>query len=306
MDIAVIIPTFNEEANLPAALDSISDWASQVFVVDSFSTDRTVDIALERAREGIHVVQHEFENYSKQWNWSLTHLPIEASWTLKLDADERVTERFKQEVDEAISTAVTDLEGIYFRRLFHFMGTPLRWGGLSSNYEMRLWKTGKAVFEDRPVNEHALVRGRTMKIKGMVEHHDYKSLSGWIDKHNRYSSLEARNYIAGNWTGDLQPRVFGNPEERRMWLRCAYWKCPGRLILYFLYRYLLRLGILDGRAGFRYCYLHAAYRYWTELKISEYRRRGTLPEIIWPRRGEPHMGLTASNLQKSVDDLPEV
>ena len=301
MDVSVIIPTFNEEVNLPAALDSVRGWASEVFVVDSFSTDRTVDIVLERAGEGVQMVQHAFENYSKQWNWALNYLPIRSVWTLKLDADERVTEEFKREVKELISHALDELEGIYFRRVFHFMGIPLHHGGLSSNYVMHLWRTGKAVFEDRAVNEHALVQGQTQKIQGVVEHHSFKSVSDWLEKHNRYSSMEAISYIEGNLTGGIEPKFFGSPDERRMWLRCAYWRFPARQLLYFLYRYIWRLGFLDGKPGFRYCYLHAVYRYWTELKVIEYRTRGVMPEVSWPLRGKPHPRVAESELQKSVN-----
>jgi glycosyltransferase involved in cell wall biosynthesis len=120
--LSVIILTFNEEANLPAALDSVKDWAAEVFVVDSYSTDRTVDIALERATDGVRVVQHRFENYSDQWNWALSHLPVTSEWTLKLDADERVTPEFKKEVDELLRAAPPDLHGVQFRRRFVFMG----------------------------------------------------------------------------------------------------------------------------------------------------------------------------------------
>lgn len=303
MDIAVIVLTFNEEANLPAALDSIRGWASEVFVVDSYSTDRTVDVALERAEEGVRVVQHRFTNYSEQWNWALRHLPIRSSWTLKLDADERVTEAFKREVEQVTAMAPADLEGIYFRRLFYFMGTFLRWGGISSNYVMHLWRTGKAAFEDRAVNEHALVRGTTTKISSVIEHHDFKSLAHWIDKHNRYSSMEARCMIQNNVTGGVRPRLFGTPDEKRMWWRRAYRKMPLRHFAYFLYRYVGRLGLLDGLPGLRFSLLYTAYYHWIDLKIMEHRLRGILPNVAWPPRGHPHPRVAHSDLQRTVDGL---
>ncbi len=292
MDLAVIILTFNEEANLPAALDSVCGWASEIYVVDSYSTDRTVDIALERSAEGVRVVQHAFENYSRQWNWALSHLPIRAGWTLKLDADERATEQFRREVEAATGAAPAEVEGMYFRRMFFFMGQALRWGGVSSNYVMHLWRTGRAVFENRSVNEHAMVQGRTRKLSALVEHHDSRSIADWIDKHNRYSSMEALNAINGNLTGQLAPRLFGSPDERRIWLRQVFWLVPARHVMYFLFRYVARLGCLDGRPGFRYCFLRASYRYWTELKLIEYRLRGSTPKVVWPERGKPHPALS--------------
>lgn len=298
--VAVIILTFNEEANLIPALDSVKGWADEVFVVDSYSTDRTVDIALERAVDGVRVVQHCFKNYSDQWNWALSRLPVTSDWTLKLDADERVTPEFRKEVDELLSTAPADLDGVQFRRYFVFMGKLLRFAW-TLNYDLRLWRTGRAAFEQRSVGEHPLVEGKVCSLKSYVEHYNYKSISDWLDKHNRYASLEAINLIQGNLTGDYKPRLFGTPTERRMWLRKWYYRVPWRPLIYFLYRYFLRLALLDGLAGFRFTFLHASYLYWIDLKRTEYRLTGELPTVIWPQRGSPHPLVADSELQRQVD-----
>jgi glycosyltransferase involved in cell wall biosynthesis len=299
--VTVIILTFNEEANLARALDSVRGWADEVFVVDSFSTDRTVDIALARAGEGVRVVQHDFENYSAQWNWALTHLPIRGEWTLKLDADEQVTEAFRREVEEVIAREGGELEGIFFRRRLVFLGSVLKWGRVAQNHDLRMWRTGRAWFEDRSVNEHALVAGKTVRLASYVLHHDFKSLSAWIDKHNRYSSLEAQNLLAGNVTGDVRPRLWGTPAERRMWLRKMYYRFPGRAFIYFLYRFVFCLGFLDGVAGFRYAFLHASYFYWIDLKRRESRSTARQPDVYWPPRGESHPVVARSELQRLVD-----
>lgn len=300
--ITVIIPTFNEESNLLAALDSVKSWSTEVFVVDSYSTDRTVDIALQRSADGVRVVQHRFENYSDQWNWALTHLPVTSDWTLKLDADERVTPEFKKEVDEFLCSAPPDLHGVQFRRRFVFMGTQLRFAW-TLGHDLRLWRTGHAVFEQRSVGEHPVVQGRIGTLKSYVEHYNYKSIADWLEKHNRYSSLEAINLIHGNLTGDFKPRLFGTPIERRMWLRKWYYRVPGRPFIYFLYRYFLRLALLDGLSGFRFTFLHASYLYWIDLKRAEYRTTGELPTVIWPSRGAPHPLVADSELQRQVDAM---
>ena len=300
--IAVIIPTFNEEANLEMALDSVKGWASEVFVVDSYSTDHTVDIALARAMDGVKVVQHAFENYSAQWNWALQRLPVRCAWTVKLDADEQITEAFKKEIAALFQHGDTDLEGICFRRRLVFLGAQLKWGGISENPDLRMWRTGKARFEDRTFNEHALVNGKTVMIRAWVLHHDFKSVSAWIDKHNRYSSLEARNLLQGDVTGEVAPRFFGTPTERRMWFRRLYYRVPGRPFFYFLYRFVFRLGFLDGLPGFRYAFLHASFFYWIDLKIREYHKMRRLPDVHWPPRGLPHALVASSELQRSVDE----
>lgn len=301
-DVAVVILTFCEETNLSAALDSVQGWAREVFVVDSYSTDATVDLALARSGDGVHLVQHRFEDYSRQWNWAINALPVRSAWTLKLDADERVTPEFQQEVARLVANAHPDLNGVYFRRRLFFSGQPLKWGGVKENWDLRLWRTGRATFEDRAVNEHCLVTGKTARVASFVEHRDSKSLTDWIDKHNRYASLEARSILAGNVVGGVEPRLWGSPEQRRMWLKRAFRRVPLRSTLYFLYCFLLRLGILDGRAGFRHALLKTMWFYWIDLKIDEHRQRGVVPEVNWPERGKPHPTVASSVLQREADE----
>jgi glycosyltransferase involved in cell wall biosynthesis len=302
--LAVIILTFNEESNLAAALDSVKGWAAEVFVVDSYSTDRTVEIALERAADGVHVVQHRFENYSDQWNWALSRLPISQPWVLKLDADERATEEFRREVDACLFNAEPEEDAFILNWRLIFMGRWLKWGGLYPNGNIRLWRHGKGRFDHRVVNEHFITDGKVGVIAAPIDHHDYKSLGYWIDRHNRYSSMEARALLKGDLTGQAKSRFFGTPVQRRMWLRKLYFRLPSRPLLYFLYRYFLRLGLLDGLTGFRFILLYAVFLYWIDLKRLEYRTTGELPLILWPPRGEPHPVVAQSELQRMVDANP--
>jgi glycosyltransferase involved in cell wall biosynthesis len=299
--LSVVILTFNEEANVAAALDSVVGWATEIFVVDSFSTDRTVDIALAYGEKGVHVVQHRFENYSAQWNWALTHLPLHQPWTLKLDADERATEAFRTQVSERIAEERTEETGFIVHWRLIFMGRFLRWGGLYPNGNIRVWRTGQGYFEKREVNEHVVINGKVGVIEIPIEHHDYKDLAHWIDRHNRYSSMEARALLQGNIVGETKPRFFGRPDEHRMWLRKVYYRVPLHHFIYFCYRYFFRMGFLDGKPGFRFAFLHAAFLYWIDLKIAEYRRTGVLPEVLWPGRGQPHPVVASSELQRQVD-----
>jgi glycosyltransferase involved in cell wall biosynthesis len=299
--LSVIILTFNEERNLAAALDSVKGWAAEVFVVDSYSSDRTVDIALERAADGVQVVQHRFENYSDQWNWALSRLPIRQPWVLKLDADERATEAFRREVDVRLFDSEPEEEAFIVNWRLIFMGQWVKRGGLYPNGNIRLWRHGKGRFGRRDVNEHLIVDGKVSVMQAPIDHHDFKSLGHWLDRHNRYSALEARALIAGNMIGETKPRLFGRSEQRRMWLRQLYYRLPARPVLYFLYRYFLRLGLLDGLAGFRFIFLHACFLYWIDLKRAEYRATGELPAVLWPPRGAPHPLVANSELQRQVD-----
>ncbi|MHB1421808.1 MAG: glycosyltransferase family 2 protein [Gemmataceae bacterium] len=301
--LSVILPTFNEEANLQMALDSVKGWASEIFVVDSYSSDRTVDIALSQPEDNVRVVQHRFAGYAAQWNWAISHLPITQPWILLMAADERATDAFAAEVRQRITDPRTEESGFLVNSRFIFMGKWLRWGGMSSNPQTRIWRTGKGRLEEREVNEHLIVDGKLGRILSPIEHHDYKDLGFWIEKHNRYSALEARALLKGDVTGEVSPRLFGQPEERRMWLRKWYYRVPGRPLWYFLYRYFLRLGLLDGLNGFRFAFLHASYFYWIDLKQAEYRATGELPVVLWLPRGAPHPLVANSELQRQVDAM---
>lgn len=303
MNIAVIILTFNEELNLSKALESVKGWSQEVYIVDSFSTDRTVEIALSKQSDGVSVVQHAFEDYSSQWNWALENLPIKSEWTLKLDADERLTDEFKAETLNVIKTVSQEVEGISFRRRFFFMGKFFRWGGFSDNYDLRMWKTGCAKFESRPINEHVLVNGLSITIKSFVDHHNFKSVSDWLDKHNRYSSLEAQNIIRGNMTGDIKPRLFGSSVEQRMWFKVVYFKLPFNNIIYLVYKLFIKMGFLDGYQGIVYSFLYTYYLFLIQLKVKEYEITGTYPTVIWPSRGYPHsLLLDSENKNSSPND----
>jgi glycosyltransferase involved in cell wall biosynthesis len=300
--LSVIILTFNEEANLPAALDSLKAWAEEVFVVDSYSTDRTVEIALERKNDGVRVVQHVFQDYSRQWNWALEHLPVSQPWVMKLDADERATEDFRDEVTARITSPDTRETGFVVHWRPVFMGRRLRWGGVYPNGNLRIWSRGRARAGRRAVNEHLHVDGAVGQIHATIDHYDFKSLTHWIDRHNRYSSMEAGEMESAGLRIETPPQLFGQPYERRMWLRRVYNSMPARPFLYFLYCYFLRLGFLDGRVGFRYCFLRSTFFYWIDLKYAEFVRTGHTPELIWPARGQPHPAIAGSPLQRMVDE----
>lgn len=284
--IAVIILTFNEEKNISDCLDSIGDWAEEIFVVDSYSTDRTIDLLLERADPRLCIVQHAFENYSKQWNWALKTLPIRAQWTLKLDADERLTPAFIQEVNERLTVAPRSLEGLWFRRRFVFMGTKLGTVG-TLRYDLRLWRTGKGHFDNSGVNEHAHVAGDTHRLRTMVDHVDNKTITDWLDKHNRYSSMMAIGYTLGTSKNDIKASLIGNTVERTKFFERIYLQMPFRPLIIFFQMYVMRLGFLHGRVGFHYCMLRSFFFYLIDLKMLESRITGRPPEVVFPPRGQP-------------------
>ena len=270
--VTVIIPTFNEQLNVPHALRSVVDWADQVFVVDSESTDRTREIAEEL---GAKVVVQKWLGYAKQKNWALDTLPIETHWVFILDADESVTPELREEMEAIAARDPTTVPqgGFYVNRLTYFLSRPIRHGGFFPSYNLRLFKHGRARYENREVHEHMIVDGPTERLQGMMLHEDRRGLEHFIAKHNRYSTLEARElwrgrgHEKGSHAHELE---FGIAFRR--WLKYTVQpKLPFVGLWRFLYMYVARLGFLDGITGFRFCLLLSIYDTFIGLKLAEIR-----------------------------------
>lgn len=266
--ISVLIPTLNEERNLPACLESVS-WAHEVFVFDSYSRDQTCKLAEEF---GARLFQRHFDNFSTHKNWALDNLPISGDWILIVDADERVTEPLRQEIEQAVLSG--GQMAWYVPRKNLFMGRWIRHGGWYPDYQLRLFRRGTARYEDRIVHEHMLVDGPTGYLENPLIHHDFKGLERYFDRHNTYSSLEAvEAFISRSGRpseGRIKKGLFKTgPQQRRALKEIAYRVVPSRPLAKFAWMYLFKLGFLDGKAGFTYCALHAFYEYQISLKLGE-------------------------------------
>ncbi len=259
-DVAVILLTYNEEVNIAQALGSVAGWAQELFVLDSFSTDRTLEIAGEYP---CHIVQHRFENYATQRNYALDHLPITSEWVLFLDADEWLPAPLKQEISTVLATAPAANGFTLNRRLF-WMGRWIRRGYYPARI-LRLFRRGKGRCEDREVNEHLIVEGETAQLKHDFMHEDRKGVTEWIAKHNRYATLEAQalvNSAPAAAYREIDARFFGTQAQRTRWLRHRVWNRMPLLIrpfFYFGYRYVLTGGFLDGRQAFAFHFLQALW-----------------------------------------------
>lgn len=260
VDLCVIVLTYNEEKNLAQALDSVVGWAREIFIVDSLSTDQTLGIA---ERYGCKIAHHRFENYAKQRNYALEHLPIRSEWVLFLDADEWLPAELKREISELIAAAPTE-NGFYLNRRMIWMGRWIR-RGYYPTWILRLFRHGTGRCEDRAVNEHLLVAGKIGKLRSDFMHEDRKGLTEWIAKHNAYATREANELLnpgaAPNHT-EINPRLWGSQAERKRWLRYKVWNRLPPLLrpcIYFLYRYVLAGGFLDGRKAFGYHFLQALW-----------------------------------------------
>jgi len=271
--LSVLVPTLDEELNLPECLDSVA-WADEVFVVDSFSSDRTLEIARER---GAHVVQHAFEDYSRQKNWALDTLPFRNEWVLILDADERVTPELRSEI-QCLLTAPTH-DGYFLNRRFIFLGRWIRHAGWYPSWNLRLFRHRLGRYDNRVVHEHVVLNGSVGYLKYDLLHHDRRGLEAFIARHNRYSTLEASaRFAAQRQAGRSHANLPRSPVERKRFLRERVWPhMPAKPLALFLYMYVLRRGFLDGRAGLALCAFHAFQEFMVGLKLAELRTTGQLP-----------------------------
>jgi glycosyltransferase involved in cell wall biosynthesis len=275
--VAVVMISFNEAHNMDEVLKSIKDWAQEIFLVDSYSSDNTVDIAL---RHGVHVVQRKFQGFGDQWNFALRCLPINAPWVMKLDPDERITDELKRQITSAVGS--DDADGLSFERRLWFMTKPLP----VKHSLTRIWRTGHCRFTDVAVNEHPIVDGRIRHVSGEMEHHDSPDLEHWLNKQNRYTTAEAVASYLNTTLSDV-PRIFGNAMQRRMWVKRNFMIFPFRYVAIFLYHYLVMGAWRAGWVGYAWSRLRSdVYRLW-EYKLREIRITGRVPRRRLTGPGKP-------------------
>jgi len=268
--IAFIILTKNEVSNLPLCLESLQGLEAEIFVIDSGSTDRTVDIAIGF---GCRILQHPFANYATQFNWALDNISTEAPWMLRLDADERLTPELRDEIASRLPHLSQNVSGVLVKRRFYFMGRWMRFGGMYPLWHIRLFRRGQGRCEDRWMDEHIqLAGGETVRFDHDFVDENSKDLTFWTDKHNWYASREVLDMTKiGHSPCAIQAQA-----KRKRWAKeSIYAKMPlfARALVYWGIRYFLLLGFLDGREGLIFHFLHALwYRFLVDAKIYEHQR----------------------------------
>ena len=272
-DITAIILTKNEELNIERCINSIKDWVDRVVVVDSGSTDKTVELAQGLGAEIYH---HEpFVHYAGQFNWALDNVDVKTKWVYRIDADEEVTPELAAEIIENCQKHHDDdVNGFVMKFKIAFMGTFLKHGGMYPFYNLTIFKYGIGRYEDRALGEHVILsEGRTIDLKNDCLHFDFKSLDAWINKHNWYATREVADYYATRSKGQEDPNKLYHLAKTTSKLRDGlYYRMPKflRAKLYFWYRYYLRLGFLDGKAGYVHAFLQAYwFRFLVDAKIME-------------------------------------
>jgi len=274
LPVSVIVPVRNEAHNLPRCLESLQG-AGEVYVVDSQSSDRTADVARSF---GAQVVQFHYRGgWPKKRQWALDTLPLNYEWVLLVDADEALTPELAAEIRAAMQDPQVD--GYQVGLEMFFLGKRLRHSG-ATFYKLSLFRRGKGRFEcraedqdksmcDMEVHEHVMVAGVTGTLKQGIVHHNVESLARYIQKHNEYSNWETLVWRSGGGESELKPALLGTQAQRRRWLRRKFLMLPGSPALFFLYKYILRMGFLDGVPGLIYCGFQGVQFFHIKAKIYE-------------------------------------
>ena len=269
--ISVLILTRNEEIDLDGCLDSVS-WSDDIFVFDSFSTDRTAEIARSR---GAHFVQRKFDDYSSQRNAALDELPFRHDWIFIMDADERSTPELARNMQQAVSSAPAGANGFRLRRRDFFNGTWLKHAQISPYY-IRLVRRGKAHYM-REINEILNVDGQVADLQASFDHFPFsKGITHWINKHNAYSTMEARVIAGGLSPRDVSLKTTLTGKDfhvRRVAQKAIFYRLPARPLIKWFYMMFARGAVLDGKAGIAYANLQAMYEYFIVLKTRELIRK---------------------------------
>jgi glycosyltransferase involved in cell wall biosynthesis len=276
MCLAVVILTHNEERHIARALASVAGIAREVFVIDSFSTDRTVELA---QTQGATVLQRQFVNYAKQFQWALDNAPISAEWIMRLDADEVIEPDLAERIRDQLPALPDQIVGVNLKRKHIFLGRWIRHGGRYPLVLLRIWRRGQGRIEDRWMDEHIILSGgRTVTFDGGFADHNLKDLSFFTDKHNKYATREAIDVInqrrrlfhrdvdlvteAGSRQAAITRRI-----KEKLYNRIPYQiSAPA----YFLFRLIFQLGFLDGKEGLVYHGLQGLwYRFLVGAKVQE-------------------------------------
>jgi len=276
--ITAIILTYNEELHIARCINSLIGIVDDIYVVDSFSKDRTIEIAKEL---GVKVLQNVFVNQAVQFNWALDNCDIHTDWILRIDADEYIDNKNNIDIRQTLLNLPLEVTGLMISRKIVFMGKPLLHGGWYPKWNLRIFKNGMGKCEDRWMDEHIILsQGYAEQIKLDFVDDNLNDLTWWTIKHNNYASREAIDFFLSqdklNQENSVVPKFFGTDAERKRWLKLRYLNFPLflRPLFNFIFRYIFKLGFLDGKQGFVWHFLQGLwYRFLVDAKIYELKCR---------------------------------
>jgi glycosyltransferase involved in cell wall biosynthesis len=273
-NISVIILTFNEEVHIERCIKSLFTFAKKIFIIDSYSTDKTVEIAESL---GAKVYQNKWVNYAVQYQWGLDNCPIETKWVMRMDADEFVLPELAIEIQNKVNNLDENISGIYIKRRVYFMNKWIKHGSYYPIWLLRIWQYDKGRIEERWMDEHIkLSSGKTVKFENDIVDDNKNNLTWWTQKHNNYATREAIDLLNQIYNfksyDEVVPDIGGTQEQKKRWLKIKYAKLPLflRPVIYFHWRYFIKLGFLDGKQGVIWHFLQGFwYRFLVDAKIYE-------------------------------------
>ncbi len=290
--VSIVVLTFNEQNQISRCLKSSKELTDEIFIIDSYSTDDTIKIAESL---GAKVFQHKWENnHAKQFNWGLENLPIKTEWVLRLDADEYLLPELAAEIKERLTILENEVTGVILKRRVFFMNKWIKHGGYYPTYLLRLWRFGSGKYEERWMDEHVkLEHGSTMTLENDFVDDNLNNLTWWTTKHNNYTTREAIDLLNIKYkfstTFGIAANLFEDQDKRKRWYKeKLYTRLPLfiRPFFYFIYRYIFKLGFLDGIPGLIWHFLQGFwYRFLVDAKIYDIERRAkkekkSIPEVI--------------------------
>lgn len=269
-DMTIIILTRDEEVNIRRCIESVKGLAKRIVVVDSGSTDKTIEIAKSL---GADIYLHPWKHYADQFNWALDNTSINTKWVFRFDADECMTPELYSEIVEACNVHQNDdVHAMMMRYKIYFLGKFLKYGGAYPFLKITIFKPEYGRFENRALGEHVVMtEGRTIDLANDCIHYDFKDLTSFIDKHNKYATREVEDYLEIA-SGRKLESLYGKPESARKLRDNVYYKMPlfWRAKWYFWYRYYIKMGFLDGYQGKVFAFIQAYfYRFLVDAKILE-------------------------------------
>lgn len=285
-DISVIILTFNEEKHIARCIKSLAAFTDKVFIVDSGSTDKTVEIAESL---GAKVIVNQWINYATQFNFGIEKNPFKTKWLMRMDSDEYVLPELSDEINQKLSAISEDISGMYIKRRVIFFEKWIKNGAYYPIWLMRIWRNGDGICEESWMDEHIkLFKGKSIHLEKDLVDHNLNNITWWTQKHNLYSIREVIDLLNIKYNFrdfvSIEPKLLGTQEERKRYLKVKYASVPlfTRPIFYFIYRYFIRLGFLDGKPGLMWHFLQGFwYRFLIDVKIYEiYQRVGRDKQAI--------------------------
>jgi len=276
LNLVIVILTYNEELHIKRCLSSALKLTNHILVVDSFSNDKTVEFSKQM---GVTVLQNKWRSHSDQFNWALSLIKNKYEWVFRVDADEYLSEELISEIHAKLNNTKVGINGIYIKRIINFFGRDIRFGGVGNIYVLRIFRSRYGFLENRLMDEHFIIIGKTIKFNGTIIDRNLNNIDWWVLKHLRYASLEAIEML------DLEYNILKNKDKlnalsglklskgfKRIVKNSIYASMPTvfRSLVYFLYRYLILFGFLD---GFKFHFLQSFwYRFIVDVKINQVRK----------------------------------